>query len=181
MYMGESVYSIVIEPSLDGNWTSYLVMTPVLPSTGIPVQVTLIWDRDGTPSRPLTGPEGTTRESSQTSKTGWHVHCEQRFAINFTLRNHHGNLGTGEELRQTLYINGDGITPILIEGEWPLQLVGTQSHIVHDTINGVEHSIASDSTSCCRSTPRDSEGCGGQLGKSGVSGLTRNCVWGREG
>ncbi len=77
MYMGESVYSvIVIELSLDGYWTSYLVKTPVLLSAGIPVHVTLIWDRDGTPSRPLTGLEGTTRESSQTSKTGiagWHV------------------------------------------------------------------------------------------------------------
>ncbi len=67
MYMGESVYSvIIIELSVDGYWTSYLVMTPVVLSTGIPVQVTLIWDRDGTPSRPLTEPEGTTRESSQT-------------------------------------------------------------------------------------------------------------------
>ncbi len=37
MYMGESVYSvIIIETSVDGYWTSYLVKTPVLLSTGIP-------------------------------------------------------------------------------------------------------------------------------------------------
>ncbi len=85
MYMGESVYSVIItEPSVDGHWTSYLVMTPVVLSTGIPVQVTLIWDRDGTPFRPLTEPEGTTRESRQTSKTGiarCHVMSKQRLTI----------------------------------------------------------------------------------------------------
>ncbi len=44
------------EPSVDVYWTSYLMMTVL---AAISSQETVIWDRDGEPSRLLTGPEGT--------------------------------------------------------------------------------------------------------------------------
>ncbi len=51
---------ITEEPSVDVYWTSYLMMTAL---AAISSQETVIWDRDGEPSRLVTGPEGTVHMS----------------------------------------------------------------------------------------------------------------------